>query len=133
MNFEEQAERYRREQDARNALHKRLAGTDDPIEVAKKVAQQTGWKLEQVLRWDCDYFDDVIKICLGERAQSDERKKRAYYLHQNGMTWPEVAEIVDGDREGWKSLMQEIKRYAKENYLPEPTGKRGRVPKHKTE
>lgn len=107
----------------------RFAGTDDYDVVIQKVSRMTGWKNYQIWRWPADYLDDVICVLLSEKVQSDQRKARALFLANEGMTWPEIAELIDGDRSGWKALSQEIQRYSEKTGKLLKERKSGRRPK----
>jgi hypothetical protein len=59
------------------------------------------------------------------KSPDDERRQRGLELWNSGTSWPDVAEVVYGDRENWKTIQTRIRRYAKDNKLRIREGKPG--------
>ncbi len=104
-----------------------LCGTEDLSTVLQKVSQMTGWYIGQVERWSAQDLNDVMRVLLSKRVKTDHRKLRALKLWNDGLTWAEVAKIVDGSGDGHHALMQEIKYFAKANSLEIRTGTPGHI------
>lgn len=108
-------------------LRVEFCGSDDLVQAIEQVATMTGWQADQVGRWDWAELHDAIRVLLGRRAIDDATKRRALALWNDGLTWPEVAQAINGDREGHHTLMVETKRFAKADKLHIRIGKPGRL------
>lgn len=69
-----------------------------------------------------------LRVAIGQATGDTEesaRKRRGLQLWNDGDKWTDVAEQLDGTPEFWRSVQQEIRRFAKSNNLPIRTGKSG--------
>jgi hypothetical protein len=109
--------------DVQEAADKKSLDLRNEVAILQEVASKRSEHIETAV------VPIIARLRVAYASTNDDQdyveKMRALELWNSGRTWPEVAEEIRQDREQWRAVSEEVKRFAKKHNLFIRKGKSG--------